>query len=376
MRTLTIDALPLMGQGGISNYNRPLFEELISQVSSEWDVELIFRLGFLGTRKELYRKYRNRLNINNVSVLKSSLPDRLLIKWWEKKFYIKGSKAERNNNAFIATADLVPMCKNAKVGWIVYDVTPLILPQFFKIDPNDYFISMKNRLERTDYLIAISKRTKKDIVEKFNYPEDKIAVIYPGVSNFGNTTSTVPYNHKRPYICYLGSLAGNKNVDGMLRVFARCVHEYKIDYDMVLTGKDFYGKTFWSQLLDDLKIRERVHISGWVTEDERDAILTSASMLWHFSWYEGFGLPVLEAAARGIPVLHSNRGAITEVLRNPEQQIDPSNEKEAAAKAAVVLESEEIRRKWQTAGYERAKDFLWSNSAQKLIKWIDRHAQI
>ena len=131
MRTLTIDALPLMGQGGISNYNRPLFEELFAQAPSEWQVELIFRLGFLGSRKDLYRKYRKRLHRSKVLIRKSCLPDRLLIKRWEKKFSIKGNKAESNNNVFLATTDLVPRCKNAKVGWIVYDVTPLILPQFF-----------------------------------------------------------------------------------------------------------------------------------------------------------------------------------------------------------------------------------------------------
>jgi len=375
MRTLTIDALPLMGQGGISNYNRPLFEELIAHAPSEWQVELIFRLGFLGSRRELYRKYRKRLNCSRVVIRKSALPDRLLVKRWEKNFHVNGNKAERNNNVFLATTDLVPRCKNAKVGWIVYDVTPLIVPQFFKINHSDYFQEMKNRLKRTDFIIAISKTTKKDIVEKFNYPENKITVIYPGAPFCERKESKITFKFKRPYICYLGALAQNKNVDGLLRIFSRCVHEHKIDYDMILTGKDFCGKDYWDQLSVDLKIEDRVHMIGWVSEEERDAILTNAAMLWHFSWYEGFGLPVLEAAARGIPVLHSNRGAVTEILRNLDQQIDPANEKEAAAKAVYALKSEKICQNWKAVGYERAKDFRWSDSARKLVNCIETHTQ-
>jgi glycosyltransferase involved in cell wall biosynthesis len=230
---------------------------------------------------------------------------------------------------------------------------------------------MEKRLKRSDFIIAISKTTKNDIVERFSYPEHKIAVIYPGAPSSQSQKSNNYSDYKRPYICYLGAFAKNKNVDGMLRIFARCVHEHKSDYDIVLAGKDFCGETFWARLLKELKIEDRVYMKGWVTEEERDAILTNATMLWHFSWYEGFGLPVLEAAAKGIPVLHSNRGAVTEVIKNTDQQIDPANEKEAAAKAAFVLDSEKIRQKWKTIGDERAKEFLWGNSAQKLVEWIE-----
>ncbi len=370
MRTLTIDALPFLGQGGISNYNRPLFEELIVQASSDWQIELIFRLGFLWSRKQLYEKYRKRFNSSNVLIRKSGLPDRWLIKRWEKKFQSKGNRDGNNNNVFLATTELVPRCQNAQVGWIVYDVTPLILPQFFKINPCDYYKEMKKRLDRTDFIIAISKTTKRDIVEKFNYPESNITVIYPGAPYSCERESKVCLKSERPYICYMGALAKNKNVDGMLRIFARCVHEHKIDYDMVLIGKDFYGKTFWNQLLKDLKIEDRVHINGWVAEEERDVILTDATMLWHFSWYEGFGLPVLEAAAKGIPVLYTNRGAVPEILDNPEQEIDPTNEDETVNKAVAILTSEDTLAELGKTSLSRAARFSWNDSATHLLEWI------
>jgi glycosyltransferase involved in cell wall biosynthesis len=295
----------------------------------------------------------------------------LIKKQWENNFHIKGNKPENKNNVFLATTDLVPRCKNAKVGLIVYDITPLILPQYFNIKRSGYYEEMKNRLKRTDFIIAISKTTKRDIAETFKYPNNKIIVIYPGAPYSGRKETQSFFGFKRPYICYLGALAKNKNVDGMLRIFARCVHEHKIDYNMVLTGKDFCGKTFWAQLLKDLKIEDRVHINGWVTEKERDAILSNATMLWHFSWYEGFGLPVLEAAAKGIPVLYTNRGAVPEILGNPEQEIDPDDEDDTVNRAVTALSSEDILSKWRKDSLLSAANFSWEASASQLLNWFE-----
>ena len=100
-------------------------------------------------------------------------------------------------------------------------------------------------------------------------------------------------------------------------------------------------------------------------------MLRHAKMLWQFSWYEGFGLPVLEAAGNGIPVLCSNRGAVPEILRNPEQEIDPADETEAACRAAGALGSESTLARWSVLGRDRAAEFRWDVSASKLLQWIE-----
>ena len=105
--------------------------------------------------------------------------------------------------------------------------------------------------------------------------------------------------------------------------------------------------------------------------DEREGLLVNATMLWQFSWYEGFGLPVLEAASGGVPVLYTNRGAVPEILRNPEQEIDPADEEGTAARAAAALDSPEILAKWKTLGLMRAAEFCWDKSAKKLLNWLE-----
>jgi glycosyltransferase involved in cell wall biosynthesis len=95
-------------------------------------------------------------------------------------------------------------------------------------------------------------------------------------------------------------------------------------------------------------------------------------MVWQFSWYEGFGLAVLEAAVRGIPVLYANRGAVPEILKNPEQEIDPTDERNAAMKAAEALSSSSKLNRWSELGRERAAEFSWDKSSSKLLKWLER----
>ena len=291
MRKMTIDSLPLVAKGGISNYVRPLVEALIAGDKSGWQFELFFRLGFLRKRGRCYRMYREQYQGQHVKERTTAVPDRVVTALWERGVFLPAFSANGRGDLFLATTDLVPKCRDPGVGWIVYDLTPLRIPEYFERDSAAYAADMKARSNRADFIIAISQTTKNDIVELLNYPEERIAIVYPGAQAAVGQCVRMPLDIKRPYVYYIGGLARNKNIDGMLRIFASCVNKYGLDYDIVLSGKDFCGEEYLDCLTHELGIRERVHITGWVCDDERDALLSNARMLWQFSWYEGFGLP-------------------------------------------------------------------------------------
>jgi glycosyltransferase involved in cell wall biosynthesis len=369
---ITIDALPLFFEGGISNYTRPLLDNLIEQAGADWRIRLLFRTGFSKTRVKQYYRYRRVSNPENRTDHLLFLPDRVLAILWKHGIFVPVPRGQRQN-IFLATTELVPRFDKAKVGWIMYDLIQLRIPKYFGISKERFLSSTVSRAKRADFIIAISECTKRDVQEFIQYPEEKICVIYPGVSP-PQETPKANYDlnfPQRPYIYYLGALALNKNVDGMLRVFSNCIHKYGLDVEIVLTGKDFCGGSFWQRMIKDLRIEGRVHITGWISENEKEHLLANATMLWQFSWYEGFGLPVLEAASRGIPVLYTNRGAVPEILTNPEQEIDPSNEEDAASKAAQALRSPEMLETWKRLGLARASKFSWKRSAQKLLDWME-----
>jgi glycosyltransferase involved in cell wall biosynthesis len=369
MQRMTIDALPLLGQGGISNYIRPFICELVRQTSSLWRIELLLRLGFSKDRKKSFSSAATAGFPGETSVRVVSLPDIAIRLLWERGMFAT-TRPESRGDLFLATTELVPRCRKATVGYIVYDIVPLMIPDKYTINLEQYTIGLFNRLRNADFVITISETSKNDLVVRFKYPEHKIVVVYPGSSPMpGLALEPVTAKPRRPYILYMGALALNKNVDGLIRIFSRCVKDYQCDYDLVLTGRDFCGRAFWDDLTGTLGISDRVRFAGWVSDQERGTLLAGAAMLWQFSWYEGFGLPVLEAAAAGVPVLCSNRASLKEILRNKEQEIDPDDEEGAAAKAAHTLASPQILEAWKASGFERANAFRWERSIGYFLSW-------
>jgi glycosyltransferase involved in cell wall biosynthesis len=366
MQRLTIDALPLLGEGGITNYIRSFVGELIRQTTPQWRTDLLFRLGFHADRK----KSLSRLPaFGSAKVRTLPLPDAVIHLLWERGWFAI-ARRQMENDLFLATTELVPRCKKATVGYFFYDIVPLMIPDKYTIDQEQYALALFNRLRNADFVITISHTSKKDLIERFKYPEEKIVITYPGCEvKKTQEHPSAPASRTRPYILYMGALALNKNVDGLIRIFARCVHEHGLDYDLILTGRDFCGKDFWRDLMTKHAVTDRVRFAGWVSEQERSALLAGATMLWQFSWYEGFGLPVLEAAAAGIPVLHSNRASLKEILQNPEQEIDPDDEGAAAAKAARALSSPQVLEAWKERGLRRAAGFSWERSIRDFLEW-------
>jgi len=366
---LIIDALPLIYEGGISNYVKPLVRSLSGHRDPNLQMELLFRLSFDGRRSQLYEKYLQKAFSNRVLHSTTHWPDRLLDRLWRHGLPLSYSHAR--NPVFIATTEMVPQKGSVKVGWIIYDLTPLRIPHFFPGAQGAYRAKMRELSRRTDFIVAISKNTKKDLVELIDYPEERILVLYPGVTTPKGPAPAPSLPAGRPYIYYLGSLALNKNVDGLLRIFSACVNRHGLDLDLVLTGKDFCGQPFWDRLIQELHLDGRVHMTGWIPNRERERYLQHATMLWQFSWYEGFGLPILEAAIRGIPALYSNRGSLPEILDNPEQEIDPADEEQAVERAVLALQSPSHLERWRKNGLERASLFSWDESTRKLLQHLE-----
>ena len=379
MRQLAIDALPLLLQGGISNYVGPLAKHLVSGAGEKWRVDLVFRMAASCSRLESYRRYCREHHDRPAGHRRIFIPDRWITRLWENGYFIPLRRRGESPGIFLATTGLVPRLKpgaNGAVGWIVYDLIPLKIPGFFTADVETFTRLARERANRADFIIAISETTRRDVIDILKYPESKVCVIYPGVARYETALNAAPLLSPaaRPYIFYSGSLALNKNVDGLIRVFARCIHRHHLDLDLVLSGKDFCGRGYWRQLVRDEKLEGRVHITGWVSDRKRDALLANAMMAWQFSWYEGFGLSILEAASMGIPVLYSNRGAAGEILCNPEQEIDPADEEAAADKAAAACRSPEVLLQWKKHGLARAAKYSWEKSAEKLLDWCARNA--
>lgn len=160
------------------------------------------------------------------------------------------------------------------------------------------------------------------------------------------------------YILYLGSSHKRKNIDGIIESFEILKEKYKIPHKLVLAGLRQDGK--WQDII----------FMSYIDENKKWELLKNAEVFVFPSFYEGFGMPVLEAQKAGVPVVASNAGALPEILEDSALLVNPSNPEEIAEAIYKVLSNEQLRNELIKKGQENIKRFSWLNCAEETLKII------
>ena len=143
MRYMNIDALPLLFEGGISNYTRPLVESIAHNAAPSWQVGLLFRLGITKSRKRALTRYKLARQSMPCLYRHTFLPDRFLEFFWKKGHLIPLWESKGDEDIFIATTNLVPKIHGARVGWVIHDLMQARIPEYFSFN-KEVFISFLN----------------------------------------------------------------------------------------------------------------------------------------------------------------------------------------------------------------------------------------
>lgn len=257
----------------------------------------------------------------------------------------------------------------------VHDLIHLKFPQY--LPGKKAYIYAKfmlgQTLKKADKILTGSKNTKNDIMEIFKTNQEKIEVIYYGVDEMfkpikdQNLLENFRNKYKLPtkYILYSGSMRKHKNLENALKAYSRLKDK---SYDLVLAGVGLQNQKVLEPMLKELKITERVKIIPFLDYIELVLLYNSASVLFFPTLYEGFGLPVLEAMACGIPVVSSNNSSIAEVSGDAAVLVNPANLKEMAESLEKILDETPLRQKMISRGLERAKMFSWKKTAEQTLK--------
>lgn len=235
---------------------------------------------------------------------------------------------------------------------------------------------MRKVVKSADRIIAVSEKTKLDIMEFFQAPEDKITVVYEGVSpDFGISADAAELRdlrtrHKLPdnFFLYVGLIKPHKNVLWLARLFRRLFREKKISSPLVIVGKKDrkYGPGF--EELETLGREEAVIYLDQAPKADLKVLYQSALALVHPSLYEGFGLTILEAMACGTPVAAFRTASIPEVAGDAGILIRP-NDEEAMTDTLIRLEkSDSLRAQMKAKGLLQTKKFDWNDTAAKTLQ--------
>jgi glycosyltransferase involved in cell wall biosynthesis len=261
----------------------------------------------------------------------------------------------------------------------VHDLGPLEHPEWFTPSFAAWYGYLIPRLvNRVRLLLTISEFSKNRIVELLKVPEEKVVVIQPGIdtNKFRPRADAVDGARAKSlslperYILFVGTLEPRKNLDRLvqawqlIRLSTNAAHT-KIE--LVLVGSP--GKSFRS--IDTNRWPTDVRMLGYVDDIDLPGVYAGAMAFILPSLYEGFGLPVLEAMACGIPVLVSKNTTLAEVSADAAVQFDPMSVNDIASALCKVIEDNALRQYLRLKGLERAQGFSWDQAAEKVLEVIN-----
>lgn len=255
----------------------------------------------------------------------------------------------------------------------IHDLTTLLYPRYHTWMNRTYQRwALPLMARRSSAIIADSRSTQQDIVRLLGVPSSKVTVVHLGVDTerfiprtcAGTLASLVQIGVRQPYLLAVGTLEPRKNLAMLLQAYARLPSSAP---KLVLAGGIGWGDNSLSALVEQLNLKERVHLPGYVPDELLPGLYGNAELYVYPSLYEGFGLPVLEAMACGAPVITSNVSSLPEVAGEAAIQVNPRNASELAEAIQTLLESPSKRSAMRQAGLARAQSFSWERCAQETL---------
>jgi glycosyltransferase involved in cell wall biosynthesis len=228
---------------------------------------------------------------------------------------------------------------------------------------------MRPSVKRADCIITISESTATDL--RAIYPDcgDKITVIHPASQILElETDLTVASNIGEPFILFVGTLETRKNLIGLLNAYRRLPSEIQDQYMLVIAGGKGWGSLDLDKNISEMELEGRVTQTGYIPDKQLVGLYKEAQLLVMPSFYEGFGLPILEAMSVGTPVITSNVSSMPEIAGDAAITVDPYDSREIAEAIVELLKNATRRKELIAKGYERCKMFSWKSAASKLIQ--------
>lgn len=256
----------------------------------------------------------------------------------------------------------------------------------YEIFPNGYSLwerlYMRFSIRFSTYVakrvIAVSENTRRDLVHLYGIPTEKISVVHEGVStneefrisnfesnrNEGTEKLKIESKFKiqnSKFLLFIGRLEERKNIVRIIEAFGILKEKHAIPHELVLAGKPGFG---YERIRFKIQgSRFKIHELGYVSEEEKSALLRSADIFLFPTLYEGFGLPILEAQAAGVPVVTSETSSLPEIGGEGALYADPLSASDIAEKTWQVLSSPGLRSDIMQKGYGNVRRFGWARCA-------------
>lgn len=234
---------------------------------------------------------------------------------------------------------------------------------------------------RANFFLAISEFTKKEMVQLWKLPPEKIYVIPCACSqnmcrvSERKTLDALRNKYDLPehFLLYVGNFNPRKNLERLMRAFDSAKTSRKIEHQLIIAGEQGW-KFNKEKALSGIRNKEDIRFVGFVPDEDMPALYSAADAFLFPTLYEGFGIPVIEAQSCGTPVLTSNASSLPEVGGDAAIYVDPYSEQDICEGILKIVSDPSLMNQLRQKGYENIKRFSWEKSAEALCKIIEKEA--
>lgn len=270
----------------------------------------------------------------------------------------------------------IPESKKCAFAITLHDVIPYKMPE----TSSERYLKLFNDtlpkvISNCDGIITVSNYSKNDIIEAFDFPKDKIFVTYlasediysPIDKSLCKNLIKEHYSINEDYILYVGGFSPRKNIIGLIEAFSILLKLYKSEVKLIIAGKQGKSYALYKKRCEELHIEDKVIFPGFIPLEHLPYFYNGCEAFVYPSFYEGFGLPPVEAMACGVPVIASNTTSIPEVVGDAALLIDPYNIDDICASMYKILLDKKLKDSLILKGLVRSSELNWDKTARDTI---------
>ena len=352
-------------RAGLGRYAESLARSLVEQVPD--------RLSLFYNREQGIDALPGLENLPSATVSLGYKPWRMLV-WIGQLAMLPFDRLLPGAELFHATEHLLMPLRSIPTVLTVHDLIFRRLPEHHK-RLNRWYLNWTMPLycRRADHIIAVSEATRRDLVETYHLPPQKISVIYEAAApRFVPQSEPVrdlvrrTYGLPDRYLLYVGTIEPRKNLERLLAAWAPLYLAGECP-PLVIVGKKGWLSGGFFAALEESPARDGVILTGYVPDPDLPAVYSAATALVLPSLYEGFGLPLLEAMACGTPVICSNASSMPEIAGDAALLFDPHEVEDLRQSLRRVVTEVDLPSSLRTRGMARAATFSWTRAAEETL---------
>ncbi len=319
-------------------------------------------------------------NYPNVKVVRTRIPNKLLnlsmsLLRWPKVDKLIGEKVDV---LWVPDPRPAPVSEKCKKIITFHDLSFEDFKYSFNFKTRCWhrILRPKKEAQEADKIITVSKFTQNQLVMEYDIPAEKIEVIYEAAADYLQPLN-IPksfeivkrrYNLPDEYFLCLSTVEPRKNTKGVIETFIKWLEETKADVTLVIAGQAN------PEIFASTKLRDHPNIMriGFITEETKALLYQHALAFLYPSFYEGFGLPILEAMQCGTPVITSDATSMPEVAGNAAILVNPNSTKELTNAMHQVYRDDLLRKDLIEKGFKQAKKFSWKKAGKEILELFNK----